>query len=602
MKPLALSILLSSALYGATPIAAVYVPPTDSIFIKVDQLPLDVVTMHELASTLLQVSVSQPEYTPESLRYCAKLIAIVTQLDPHNDQLESTNRTLLNRERELTEAPPLNPASVEDASLALILQYLGNKKQGTEANQLAQRLKNTLHSLHPNNPHYRSEDPITHSWDHIVAPLADFSVNPEVALIDTQRVNHSEEPTGGLFNNAPLDDIFIEKLDQVPEAPKLAEWKIATQSVLAPLSFTIDKESFDTVNKVNVPVRAKENSSSNKITFNSESLNSISSGKYKLALQLSTILQKEWPDGFKSSEITININSPLSKSTDVDVLAASASIILDASLLNQLLPPNLLVAMGQNTSGEFTRNARFWDYIPELIKLEKNHRILVANGAVGDLRQLLVTTDSDLFIRQEIFVVDDLKDSRSYRGVKLDENLTKASAIFKEIQEVLEGKSTRSMATNSHVRSKLKEVLALNPRHLSAKMLLILGSNEKANTIDTKYLGYEINTVLEKVKPSVSSTYHDTEGAEKLISLGDEIENDLEILRRHTSAEDRNILTNVDNFAKTLQSAGRSKLKSSDYESVRQSYYAKSYDDDIRELKSMFNTLSIQAAQLIGKN
>lgn len=602
MKFIALSILLTSLVSASESKIAVYVPPKETLFVKLDLIPLDEGRMHELSSSLVQLVLSNPDRTPEKLRACAKLIAIAKQFDPSNKQSEKANTALLINEPDSEKGSSFT----DDASLALILHFLGNAQQGSEAKQLAQRLKNTLHTLYPNNPHYRSTEPVTHSWDSVVAPLADFSVNPEKDLIETARVDHSEQATGGLFSPSPVKEDFIEKLDKEVKIQKLAQWKKTKLTLSMPCTLRVDsesqKESYDSVDKVTVYIEPKDDGSSDKIRIDYDKFKALSSDRTKLVSKLSEILTANWPDGFQSAKLGAELSKPLSKSTDLGIVAATAAIALDASLLEKNLSEDLVVACGINSSGAFTRNTRFWEYLPQLSRLEDDHRILVTNDTEGDLRQLLVTTDSEFFIRHEILAVKNLKDSRNYRGEKLAGDIAKASELFATVQEALQGKSIRSMAKNSHVRSKLQEVYSLNPQHLSAKMLLILGSNVKPNSIETKYLGYEVRRMLKQADHLLSSNKDSTDHANNIIAMGESIDEEIEGLSRHAAAEDREILRELEDFATKLQSAGKSRLKSSDYYSNNASFHAKSYSNNMRELKTMENELSVKAAQLIASN
>ncbi|MFC5050801.1 hypothetical protein ACFPK9_09255 [Rubritalea spongiae] len=601
MKSLALTILISSTLYASAAETAVYVPPSDTVFLKVDQIPLDVERMHELASTLLEVAASPRERTAEALQACAKLVAIAAQLDPKNEKIEPVNTTLL------TLSP--NPSdesnqSFNDAQLALTFHFLKQKEQGSEAKQLADRLNTSLHVLYPNNPHFKNDTTTSVSWENIVAPLAEFTVDPELDLINTQRVKHSEKaPQEELLSNSSTSgDEFIKKLDKVPNPPALKKWRIQTQNVQAPVTFLENKQAHHSVSKVMVSMIPISGGSANKITISSDSLSSLSSERSKLAEKLSKIFKQQWPKGFQSAELKIFYAKQVNKNFDFSVLTALSSIVLDASLLNRKLSPDLIVAMGQNDSGEFVRNTRFWDYLPSLTQLSDQHRILVTSDSEGDLQQLLVTTDAEFFIRHEIFAVNDLEDSRNYRTIELEGDIAKASELFATVQEVLEGKSIRSMASNTHVRSKLKEIYTLNPHHLSAKMLLILGSEMKPNTIATKYLGYEIQSILREVKPSISTGLSTIDQSNKIIAKGDILAERIRELNRHTSPEDREVFVMLKDLADTLQSAGKSHLKSLDYYSNRSEYHAKSYSDDMLQLKQIEADLTTKAKELIAND
>jgi hypothetical protein len=585
--------------------AAVYLPPTDAIFLKLDQVPLDVETMHSLASSLVKIATTNPERSAKKLQASAKLIAIASQLNPQNPSLEKVNLAL--QSGAAISHDPASAKPLGDATLALTLRYLNSAENLPEAQNLAQRIGNSLKTLYPNNPHYSSLKTTQRDWTGIVASLSEFSKNPDHVLMNNERVSHStdtiEEESGEL---TAFDDGFIQELDQEENISNYASWNKTKFTVSFPSTL---KSSTSTrastlyrVLPLQVIVTPQTENAPNKLSFDSNSFRLHSSERTKLQRKISTNLKAVWDDGFTSAELRVKHNKSFSKDTDFDVLSAALSIGLDASLLDRDLAPNLVIALGQKSTETFSRGKRFWEYLPLLRKMEPGKRILVSPDAEGDLRQLLVTSDGTFFIDQEIISVSDLSSSRSVRVKNVEGDFAKASDFFKEIQQVMQDKSIRSMATNSHVRSKLKEILTLNPNHLSAKMLLLLGGDSKPNRIESKYIGYEINAIICEVNGVLSMSYNNTSFANNLVSTGEEIEDRIREFSSHVNSNDREHLELLEDLADKLRSAGKSKLKSLDYYSNSSSYHSRSYNDDIRDIGKLKNSLLIEATKLIKAN
>lgn len=573
--------------------AAVYYPPQKTLFLKIDQLPIDVTSMQKLSTQLLELTKKEGELSPEQLQACAKLIAIATQLDPSNSNIAAINQRL----REGKNANS-NLAAVDTKFLESILGYLGKSDEQSEAQELKKRIEEALTTLNisGSTPAKMS----SYSWDGIVAPLSEFQQNPEQVLLNSDRISHSEsdEITDAAQE---LPDQFIEELDAEVADDGLATWHATQFKMTVPYIVYSNKRGASpeqALGSLKITIKPLKDQEPNKITFSNHTLRYAGKERATLSSKLTEMMRTNWPDGFTSAEISLRALKPISPNSDFDFISSATSTALDASLLDQQISTKLIIALGQVHSGRFIRGRALWDYLPKLSTTRGGNQMLVSEEAEGDLKQMLLLGEPDFIVENEIIAVTNLKDSREYRGVERDEKLTKASELFREVQTVMEGKSIRSMALNTHVREKLRAIYQLNPRHLSAKLLLILGSGSRPNELQTKYLGYEIKSILTEIRPLLEQTNSSRNG-DQLIETGDAIEKRIDKIKVYTEVGDRFILNDLENLASRLRSAGRSANKSQDFYSNSVSRHYRQTADHLSKAQTLLRDLNRQANSML---
>lgn len=597
---LLLTSLISLGVLATHAHAAVYISPTNKRFVKLDKLTIDLDSMEKLSNMLVGLALAQTDQTAKALRAKAKIMAIAAQLNPENMRVDSANQAL---KKGRSQSPnEQSPEVLKQRELAFthLLNYLKKQQLGSESHSLYLRITSSLAVIYPAHPLVKEADLTPLAWSGIVASHKAFAKHKDEVLINSERIKHSKNDVGSTLVK-PIADTFINEIDAVVPVLDLREWSRDEEQIKLPLytsSNTTTNTNEITVGTLKITITPQSSNPENQITLTPDSLKLLGEQSSNISGSLSKILALNWENGYVAASIEANSNvGKVGKRNKKKTLMAAIATALDASLVQQKLAPNLIVAASINSTSMFERNNDFWKLLPSLIKLDKSHRILIAKEAEGDLRQLLVMGDSQFFIQHEIMAITDFKDSRKYRKDNLDGDIAKASQLFKEVQNALKGKSVRAMASNSHVRAKLNEIHALNPRHISAKMLLILGSTSKPKSIDSKYIGYEIRAILSEVSSLLAKSANTING-EELIEMGEKIEKRVETVQRFIDLQHNDALDDVDELAKILQRAGKSKFKSDDYNSSSTNY--RNFNEQIRKLKELNANLRVQSAALIN--
>ncbi|MGJ8672819.1 hypothetical protein [Rubritalea sp.] len=259
-------------------------------------------------------------------------------------------------------------------------------------------------------------------------------------------------------------------------------------------------------------------------------------------------------------------------------LSSALALISDAKLQDKKFHPNLLVYTDLLSQNSEYKNEIFRDNEPNDFKGFPD-RVLVPSKAENDLKQLIVANHEINFIDSEFIAADTFDQARKFSIINEKNDISQASALFKEVQGVLRDKPNSSMIRNKYVRAKLKEVYTLNPNHLSAKLLLISGSDARPKTYEPPYLTYLLLDYLKPLEkllknPSLSSN-------ERLIQP--EILSSLEEIDAISSLvgiKDKQYLLQTEEVLKnSMRIFVKQAFNTSYYDATRDGYYTDTRDD-----------------------
>ena len=127
-------------------------------------------------------------------------------------------------------------------------------------------------------------------------------------------------------------------------------------------------------------------------------------------------------------------------------------------------------------------------------------------------------------------------------------------------------------AANKIVRAKLEEILAKNPNHLSAKMILLRGNVSRSKKLDSYFIADELSVLLNKTS-YLNERPTDEIYGRSVGRLAKTIETTVEELEPFLDANDRELTAYLTDIIDDLETIARAKAKQREqqYEERRES-------------------------------
>ncbi len=217
--------------------------------------------------------------------------------------------------------------------------------------------------------------------------------------------------------------------------------------------------------------------------------------------------------------------------------------------------------MGHLKGKAIVRNSDFWHTLKILRKSDaSNQRLLIPDSTSADFRQLVALEEEDFFVRNEVLAVSSIDEAFDLLAQSSNDNINEASREFAKIQKLIGGKSVGPFAVNKQVREKLAWIIDKNPKHISAKMILLRGNASRSRTLETYFIATELAHLLEKTS-HLNDQPRASMSAENLSGIADEIEKVIEELDLFIDSDDRELVTYLSDIADYLATISRNKEK-----------------------------------------
>ncbi len=163
------------------------------------------------------------------------------------------------------------------------------------------------------------------------------------------------------------------------------------------------------------------------------------------------------------------------------------------------LHPDLALSFAMNSRGDFVEP---YELIRNLRTLERQSRggLLLQTEVDESMLEGLMVRSPNFFVKWEVCQVDDMADAvERAMEIPRTEQLAKAREQFAEVRKVMTAENLASMIKNTHVRQRLSQVLAHDPQHISAKMLLAAGENGIPEFYTEMYVAEYLWKVIEEL-------------------------------------------------------------------------------------------------------
>lgn len=233
---------------------------------------------------------------------------------------------------------------------------------------------------------------------------------------------------------------------------------------------------------------------------------------------------------------------------------------LRASAMN-IEPEDDIIALGYAAGKNVLRYHDFWQVL-KIIRSSKleGKRVLIPVKAARDFKQLVALKEEDFFIKNEVLLVTTLESAVDLLGESKSPAIKEASEEFGRIQEMIGGRSLGPFTVMKKVRVRLKNILAKNPNHFSAKMLLLRGELSRPGKIDTYFVADEVLAIIKKVAflntiDSDDISYH------YVSKLKEELQLKVKELDPIIKSTDRKITKSLTEISSLLDTISRSSQK-----------------------------------------
>lgn len=428
-------------LLAGTALAAFVAPREGGEPFRRERVPLDVDTMNQLSRQLGFLAASVERAGPEGQRLRAQLLGMARVLDPANRAAREMLREL-GEGREIERSHEMDFQRVLAAGWELE-EWLSSEPAGVDGRALGACLREVLGELAPDHPRAVRADAQAARWDGWVAP-------PE-AFVDPPEPGPAEPP------------------------PPKEAWKPALEVATADFPVVLlDREKNETrviVASLVARAVAKPNQGGRlEVEFGSERATAA-----KLAALLGPLLERRHGEEVRGMKLVFSLPKGVPYSTARnDLVLSGAAFLAGEALITGKLPTAVVLAE-VGADGSLGLPQRFWELLARIESLD-GRRWLMPAKAVDRFPAMLTLGRSGFFMKHEVLLAKDADGLASLAPLPLSGEMPEALARFEEIQRVGKRSSLGSFVANPHTQARLRQVVADEPRHASARMLAQRGT------------------------------------------------------------------------------------------------------------------------------
>lgn len=568
-----------------------YVAPRPvKVMFHVDKLPYDQGMRRQLSMSLTTLAKRQHDGSAQEHRLTAQLLMLAMRLDRKNDSAVELNKRLSRGKdsREIDEESKRKAMR----SLRWAIGKLSNISTSSDARILEAYLKD-VHTALENNASIAITDEEKTRWEGIVPVLVMKSVSDRADPIAHGSDGRPKLPRPP---RPPITDPGDED-----KKPEFTQWSNHTSTITTPLIFfKIEDER----------------------TIRNEQLATMKT-KISPRIKMESILSLElvpWADVEMIEEFTDKINPVMKelfgKYESVKVEITTSGRLSDRNRSRILLPLSLqlkasaekieirnrICVLGNLSGDSITRGSDFYQLLKYFRNSEiKNYRILVPSNAEADLRQLIALEEEDFFVRNEVIQVSNIDEAVDMLGKSKNSSINLASVEFAKIQEMIGDKSVGPFAVNSGVKSKLEEIVAKNPNHLSAKMILLRGNPSRGRKLDSFFVADELSVVLGRTS-YLNKRTADRLSAGHLYEMAQAIEEKIEELSPLLDNKDRELpvhLVEIKDYLETLARAAARRHKDEREEKRVSKILIRTLEDNLAGFKLKYKEARTQLDSIL---
>ncbi len=460
-------------------------------------MPLDAWAMRDLAYRLSVLAESIEGREAEFKRARAQMLALSLAVDPGNSRARQSLRTLV-KGAPLTLDDPKRLRGIP-ARIRELMAWLDQDEAGSDGMALAACLKDIVRYADGGSSEGLKE---FGAWSGWVADLKEFEGGSSVVKhTDPVEPDKPEDP---VVPDKPVDPVR-------PKPSGKFEFTLKNAQIVTPMWQMNGNRSSEGWSLEACPLRVDA-------TYQPDAewqpfamrIGPPDSPIPLFALQerLTGLLREQHeklPQGLVLSVNSTEFSESLRSGQDHSISAVVA--VLASSIVSERKPVAMVIG-SVDEGGKIRTGSNFWSKLRAL-KKGQGERLVVSSDAEEYLDGLLTLRDLDFFFDHEVYFAtnyDQLLDRALDGGSPA---AAKASEKFKVIQQTAKGQNLQRFVVNTFVRKRLEEVLAEDPNHASAKILLKISNNQRSNSVGTRVMASEILRVLRPALQVAKVQHHE---------------------------------------------------------------------------------------------
>jgi hypothetical protein len=447
---------------------AAFVPPAEGpVPFRRDKLPVDVDTMTALSRQVTVLAASETGEDAGERRAVAQMAALALALDPANRQAREVIAAAEKGEK------PSEPASDELERARnrawQTLSWLEMPEAGPDGNALAACLGDVLAVADPRHPKAKERAGEKGAWKDWVAAKDAFQTKQPVKPVEPEPPTEPEKTTPALtLANLELPmPLWVQNIETGVESMQAV--KVSFQGEVTgkgPTELEVPGEGVS--QRLAKPFRALE-----------------------AAMEAR---HGSFPEGLK---ITLGFGGkvPYSLSRNGAALTGTTALLLEGALTGKVPAAYTLAQVGEG--GKLELPPKFWHSLRALSAMPGGGRLILPEQAADFLPALLTMDDAAFFMKREVLLASTVDELCDLAAAVQEGPAGEAMKRFSEIRKVGEGKALGTFVSHPATQQRLKEITDAFPQHMSARMLALQGSGNRARFLPRPVLAREIRTALE---------------------------------------------------------------------------------------------------------
>lgn len=575
------SILGLMGLLMACATAAPFQPPAEGpVPFRRDRLPLDTDGISQLSKAVVEIAESTGAKTGVERRALAQMLAVSLALDPSGGEAKDLLRELPKRGFEAHG----DVGEGEKQRVWKAIEWLETPDAGIDGQALAACLKDVMvvaDPKHPRSQALRSTGEQA-AWSGWVPVLAEYEPRKEIK--PPEEDPKEENPTRG--QETPPSGPVTVRLANASLTALL--WKNVAKDwpprwELTPMTLTMRAE-----------IRPREQWQIEQGIHRK----TISIGSYSESHSLGSMESKientlRTKFGSLPQDMVLEIRHPdLDQSIGSGNRHALSGVCgaLAQAALTGVEPTGMII--GQlDDNGKFLSTSDFWLQMGPVAEMS-GIRLIVPAETEEVMMAFLALEKPDFFLKNEVLVAKDLDDISKLGAKKMPPPMDGVFEKFREIQSKRGAQDVRTYIVNSFIRQRLQSIYQEEPRHLSAKALVLQSTGNRPTQLSRLVMASEMKKIVEEMRWVRKSDSFQPRSTSPLVPAYQGCRTKIDQIERYGKKEDRDMIDKALKVVDAVRDLERATRGRGEYWEV---------ENEIRTEKRAFDSVFDEYDQFISK-
>jgi len=550
MKPMHTGAILRmmTLLFLTSPWAtARFIPPTEQVPFRRDQVPIDLETMSQLSRQLTTLCSSLKPDDKNHPRVAAQLLAMARALDPMNRTVELLGDAFTFEKQPAAASKPELDDAMNDAWQTQA--WLSSKEAGRDGQTLANCLGDVLAKFNPERHEAAAFQSETGQWNGWVAPASEFA---------------KASTTGPEGAKPHLDTVPAEETKPVITPSAEIDFALQSASVQSPLWLYHEEKKAYSLKVATVTMKASTGKEWEPFHYHLEDVTEERSTPVLLGINQNTApyLNHRFKGLPKNGVIGLGIEGVevYSITRNNSNISAAAAVLASASLSGE--EPVGIVMGIVDKDDKLILPPNSWELIA-LLDSAPPSRIVLPKAAAELLPSLLALDNLSFFMKHDILLAENLDELIRFSKKSPEPAVAEALANFAGIRQ----KATNTLGpfvTNPYVSKRLEALATALPQYASVQCLLMQAKGQRPRVLNDKIVAHEIRRAMLPLQP-ITATYEKWSLADlntaQIQAAHEESRKILDPMEKLVSSKARTIYNTAMNLSNTARTLARASKK-----------------------------------------